>query len=152
MSDSLKLQAEDEEDITIMSAYLQDAVTVASDMVYQPKSYRFVIMLNRYTWEKQCAEMGYAACQRIRCGLHFNSVLKVTSQNIPLDSKTHPLELLAIETNGQEKGLHVIDFIFSGDGIIRLETEVIDAQMEDIGDPWPAKCHPKHEILDNLKA
>lgn len=52
----LKLRAEDTEDIIILSACLQDAITMMADIIYQPKARRFVMMLNRYIWENCCAE------------------------------------------------------------------------------------------------
>ena len=153
----LRLRAEDIEDITIMSAYLQDAITMMGDIVYQAKSRRFVMMLNRFLWENCCPETGEIlddkemGCSRIRTGLHFDDVLKITSQNIPTSRKEHPLELLSMEAWPHEDDKFHVDFIFSGNGIIRLECEMISAHMKDIGAPWSAKCHPKHEILDALK-
>lgn len=152
----LKLKAEDLEDLTIISAYLQDAVTIMADMVYQQKARRFVVMLNRFLWERDCADAAATAegemdCCRIRTGLHFNDVLKVSSHNISTALKTHPLELLSIEAYRLETGTYNVDFIFAGDGVIRLECEVISAYMKDIGEPWRAKCHPKHKVLEALQ-
>jgi len=127
------------------------------DIVYQNKSRRFVMMLNRYVWENRHPESGKVthhkdlACDRIRTGLHFEGVLKISSQNIATSFKEHPLELLDIEVHQLENKSYHVDFIFSGDGVIRLECEMIAAQMQDLGDSWPAKCHPKHEILDALQ-
>jgi len=155
--EKLKLRAEDIEDITIISAYLQDAITMMRDIVYQQKSRRFVMMLNRYVWENRCPETGRIigdremACSRIRTGLHFDDVVKISSQNIATSLKDHPMELLAIEAEKLPDDLFLVDFIFSGDGIIRLECETLSAHMQDIGAPWPAKCHPKHEILEVLQ-
>ena len=154
----LRLKAEDQEDLVVMSAYLQDAVTVMEDIRWLPAERRFVLMLNRYTWEQTCAETGKPltedgkACHRVRTGLHFNDVLKVTRQNFPIKIKSHVLELLAIEAAQQgDGGNWLIDLIFAGDEVVRLEAEIIDAQMQDIGHPWPAKCHPKHKILETLR-
>ncbi len=157
----LKLRAEDRTDVTILSAYLQDAITMMGDITYQHKGRRFVMMLNRYVWENRCPETGDAlvregqnvsmACCRIRTGLHFDDVLKINSQNITMTAKDKPLELLSIETYETETKTFHVDFIFSGEGIIRLECEIISAHMQDIGAPWPAKCHPKHDILDAIQ-
>jgi len=155
--EKLKLRAEDIEDITIMSAYLQDAITMMGDIVYLHESRRFVIMLNRYVWENRCPDTGDSLpekntpCSRIRTGLHLDGVLKIGSQNIAVSRKEHPLELLSIETYQREDKTFQVEFIFSGEGIIRLECEMISAHMQDIGDAWPAKCHPKHEILNALQ-
>ncbi len=154
MTTGLKLKAQDDEDLTIISAYLQDAVTVVGDFNFDTKNRIFAMMVNRYLWE----EYGRADekerknnCHRIRTGCHFENILNVTAQNVPQKNKKHVLELLAIETGALENGNIAIDLIFAADGVLRLEAELIDAHMQDIGDPYPAKCHPMHEVLDNLK-
>lgn len=155
--DKLKLRAEDIEDITIMSAYLQDAITMMGDIAYLRESRQFIIMLNRYVWENRCPDTGKILpekgmpCSRIRTGLNFDDVMKISSHNIATPMKEHPLELLAVEAIQLEDKTFHVNFIFSGDGIIRLECEMISAHMQDIGDIWAAKCHPKHEILNALQ-
>lgn len=154
--EKLKLRAEDMEDITIMSAYLQDAITIMGDITYLHQSRRFVMMLNRYVWENRCPETGDTLssdcppCSRIRTGLHFDDVLKISSQNVTTSLKGHPLELLSIEAEKLENDTYLVDIIFAGNSVIRLTCEMISAHMQDIGKSWPAKCHPKHQILDAL--
>ena len=115
-------------------------------------------MLNRYVWENRCPDTGQALpgmaapCSRIRTGLHFDDVLKISSQNISTSRQEHPLELLSIEARQMDDKIFHTDFIFSGDGIIRLECEMISVHMQDIGETWPAKCHPKHVILNALQS
>ncbi|MCC3861169.1 DUF2948 family protein [Pseudemcibacter aquimaris] len=152
MEKGLKLKAQDHEDLTIISAYLQDAVTVVGDFSFSPRERLFALMINRYQWE----EHGIGSkdqkhnCHRIRTGCHFENVLKVSAQNIPQGDKSHVLELLAIEAGELENGNIAIDLIFAADAVIRLETELIEASMQDIGEPYKAKCHPKHGILEGL--
>ena len=153
MGKGLKLKAEDKEDLTIISAYLQDAVTVVGDFTFSPKERIFAMMVNRYQWEEQ-KKLGDCedgqCCQRIRTGCHFANVLSVSAQNIPQDNKKHILELLAVEPLELDNGNIAIDLIFAAEGLIRLETELIDASMQDVGKPYAAKCHPKHQVLDTL--
>ena len=153
MGKGLKLKAEDKEDLTIISAYLQDAVTVVGDFTFSPKERIFAMMVNRYQWEEQ-KKLGNCkdgqCCQRIRTGCHFANVLSVSAQNIPQDNKKHILELLAVEPLELDNGNIAIDLIFAAEGLIRLETELIDASMQDVGEPYAAKCHPKHQVLDTL--
>lgn len=153
MGKGLKLKAEDKEDLTIISAYLQDAVTVVGDFTFSPKERIFAMMVNRYQWEEQ-KKLGNCedgqCCQRIRTGCHFANVLSVSAQNIPQDNKKHILELLAVEPLELDNGNIAIDLIFAAEGLIRLEAELIDASMQDVGEPYAAKCHPKHQVLDTL--
>ena len=153
MGKGLKLKAEDKEDLTIISAYLQDAVTVVGDFTFSPKERIFAMMVNRYQWEEQ-KKLGNCedgqCCQRIRTGCHVANVLSVSAQNIPQDNKKYILELLAVEPLELDNGNIAIDLIFAAEGLIRLEAELIDASMQDVGEPYAAKCHPKHQVLDTL--
>ena len=153
MGKGLKLKAEDKEDLTIISAYLQDAVTVVGDFTFSPKERIFAMMVNRYQWEEQ-KKLGNCedgqCCQRIRTGCHFANVLSVSAQNIPQDNKKYILELLAVEPLELDNGNIAIDLIFAAEGLSRLEAELIDASMQDVGEPYAAKCHPKHQVLDTL--
>ncbi len=154
MSTGLKLRAQDNEDLTIISAYLQDAVTVVGDFDFNPKNRVFAMMVNRYLWEEYRnapKEERKHNCLRIRTGCHFENVLKVSALNFPQNKKTEALELLAIESGTLENENIAIDLIFSGDATLRLEAELIEAHMQDVGNPYPAKCHPMHEVLDNLE-
>ncbi|MDG1995962.1 MAG: DUF2948 family protein [Emcibacteraceae bacterium] len=153
MGKRLKLKAQDQEDLTIISAYLQDAVTVVGDFSYSHKTRIFALMINRYKWEDhQVSADGEdnKCCHRIRTGVHFENIISVSAQNIPQKDKKHVLELLAIELEELEDSNIAIDLIFAGDGVIRLKAELIEASMQDVGEAYKAKCHPKHEILDSL--
>ena len=47
----LKLTATDPEDLTVISACLQDAVTIASEINYVPRERRFAAVFSRFRWE-----------------------------------------------------------------------------------------------------
>ena len=40
-----------------------------------------------------------------------------------------------------------IKLIFSGEAIIKVNTEVIDVTLDDQGAPWESKTKPKHKFL-----
>ena len=48
----LRLIAEDADDLTVISASIQDAVTKAEHLRYESKRHRFSIELNRFRWEE----------------------------------------------------------------------------------------------------
>ena len=54
--DLLRLAAIDEEDLAVVSAYVQDAVLKVGDMVYLPRERRFAVGMNRFTRSKVRAE------------------------------------------------------------------------------------------------
>ena len=48
----LKLVARDADDMKVLSACLQDSVMKVADMAHLSQARRFVLMVNRYCWEK----------------------------------------------------------------------------------------------------
>ena len=56
MQSNLKLLANDEKDLAVFSAYLQDAIIVAQDIKFLLKNKTFACVFNRFMWED--AEQG----------------------------------------------------------------------------------------------
>jgi hypothetical protein len=139
----LKLLAQDEEDLKIISAHLQDAVMRIGDLAYLPRQHRFVAILNRFCWEG-CPEESIG--ERVLTGLHFDSVLKVQSQNLRQDNPDAVAELLALNFTPENDGGGIIDMLFAGGGRIRLQVECIDAAMRDMSEPRPAVARPEHDL------
>jgi hypothetical protein len=139
----LRLIAHDEEDLKILSAHLQDAVLRIGDLAYLPQRRRFVMVANRYCWE--CEGQGEAGL-RMRCGVHFDSVLKVRAQNLRQDAPETPMELLAVTYTAGEDAAGIVDLSFAGGGRIRLEVECVDAALADLAGPWPAAAKPVHRL------
>jgi len=54
---------------------------------------------------------------------------------------------LAIETSFLNDKSYDIKLIFSGDAIIKISAEVIEATLDDQGKPWDSKTKPKHNFL-----
>lgn len=119
------LLAEDDEDLQIISAQLQDAVARLGDLVYLPRARRFAGLFNRFRWEdcKDAKDRGL----RVRAGLHFNGVLGVKSHKLRRDNADAVVELLAIRFVPGRDGAGTIELLFAGGGAIRLEVECIDA-------------------------
>ena len=140
---ALRLLAEDDEDLKIVSAHLQDAVIRIGDMIFQPKHHRFVAVLDRFCWEG-CGAAGPGS--RVRAGLHFDSVLKVQSQNMRQTDPEAVAVLLAIEFTPSGEGAGYIDLFFAGGGRIRLHVECIDAVLRDMAEPRPAVARPAHDL------
>jgi hypothetical protein len=139
----LRLIAQDEEDLKILSAHLQDAVVKIADLAYLPQSRRFAMVLNRYCWE---AHQANNAGLRMRTGLHFDSVLNVRAANVRQDAPEAVMELLAIAFTPSGEGAGTVDLSFAGGGRIRLEVECIDAGLSDLAGPWPAAARPEHKL------
>ena len=139
----LKLIGKNEEDLKVISAYLQDSVVVVKDIVFLKKNRTFIMILNRFMWED--VERGvFRKNKRIRCALKFAEVLKVKSKNINQKNKNKPLECLAIESTFTTNENYKINIFFSGGALITLICETIEVIMHDLGKPWNVKHVPKH--------
>jgi len=134
------LAAQDAEDLTILSARLQDAAAKLGDFAFLPGKLRFAGVVNRLKWE----EGGKA---RVRAGLHFDGVLAVKTQNVKLGAKDAVVAILAVTftPNGVEDPAGTVEIVLAGGGTIRLEVECIAAELSDLTQPWAARSTPDHE-------
>ena len=142
---NLKLTGKNEEDLKIISAYLQDSVVIVKDIVFLKKNRTFIMILNRFMWED--LEKGvFNKNRRIRSAIKFEEVLEVNSKNINQKNKNKALEYLAIKCSLVSNNFFKIKIFFSGDSIITLISEVIEVTMNDLGKPWKVKYFPTHKI------
>jgi Protein of unknown function (DUF2948) len=133
----LKLRAEDEEDIRVISAILQDAMVAVGDMGYVGEDRRFILVASRLRRESASAGL-----ERIRCGIWFDEVETVWRQRFSPRDAERILVLLAIRCDGD----NVLRIDFSGGAGIRLEVGRILCHLDDIGEPWPTRQAPRHPV------
>ena len=142
---NLKLLGENQEDLKVISAYLQDSVLVVKDMVFLKQNRAFIMIVNRFMWED--VEKGvFRKNKRIRCAVKFEEVIKVESKNINQKNKNRPLECLAIKCSSIFDETYKIKIFFAGDSVITIISEVIEVAMHDLGKPWDVKHVPIHKI------
>ncbi len=144
MSELLKLRAEDLEDLEVISACLQDALTSVSDMAFLSEEARFAVVFSRFMWEVVDPAPG-AEGMRIRSGLHFEGVRKVVTQGVDQEHRTGLIPLLALTAEATTPGVEVT-FEFGGGGRLRLEADSLDARLSDTGSPWPTANRPDHAL------
>ena len=143
---NLKLIAKTEEDLRVVSAYLQDSIVSISDIANLKQNKIFLMQLNRFMWED--VEKGvFRKNKRIRTILKFENVLEVHSKNINQSKKNKFLDFLAIESNIMPDNNYVMKITFAGDSIIKLISEVIEVTLDDQGEAWDTKNKPKHRTL-----
>ncbi|MDC0938078.1 DUF2948 family protein [Pelagibacteraceae bacterium] len=143
---NLKLIARTEEDLRVVSAYLQDSIASISDIANLKKNKIFLMQLNRFMWED--VEKGvFRKNKRIRTILKFENVLEVHSKNINQSKKDKFLDFLAIECSTVPDNNYVMEIIFAGDSIIKIISEVIEVTLDDQGEAWDTKNKPKHKTL-----
>ena len=142
---NLKLLGRNEEDLKVISAYLQDSVVTIKDIVFLKENRTFVMMVNRFMWED--IEKGvFRENKRIRSAIKFEEVVKVQSKNINQKNKNKPLECLAINSHEMNDKGYKINIFFAGNSVITMSAETLDITLNDIGESWNVKHIPKHEI------
>ncbi len=138
----LKLTATDPEDLTVISACLQDAVTIASEINYVPRERRFAAVFSRFRWEDNHRD---GAKRWVKAGVHFNGVLAVQQKDVSRSSD-QVLELLALSATPGTDGAASLQLDFAGGSSVRLNCECIDVTLTDIGEPWVGQRLPKHPV------
>ncbi len=133
------LAAQDAEDLTILSARLQDAVGQLGDFAWLPKQRRFAAIVNRLKWEE-------GGKTRVRAGLHFDGVLAVRTRNVKLGAGNAVVSILALTFTpaAVDDPAGTIEIVLAGGGAIRLEVECIAAELSDLTQPWTARGTPNH--------
>ena len=157
MSEQLKLRAADDEDISVISACMQDALISCSELSFLPGERRFVALAKRFKWEN-CPdfmqERAAAPCSsydRTNCVLVIDDVTGVRLFDLRKPENCDLLELLALaveEGNEEEGDPARLVLFFAGGGVIRLEVGRILCHLEDLGEPWTTSrrpCHPLDE-------
>ena len=140
MSPPLKLLAEDADDLEVISAALQDAVTRIGDIRYERRGRRLTIAFNRFRWEAE-GDRG----ERVLAGLQLGGVEKVRARNLRRDARDAVLELLALTFEPGEAPGGRVTFAFADDGDLACQVECIDAALADVSAPWPAPHKPGHQ-------
>ena len=142
MPGSLKLRAEDDDDLAVISAILQDALVTVGEMVFLPEEQRFVLVANRFRWEPQ-GDGPRHDFERILTGLRVDGVRKVQRRGFHPREAERILALLAIRA---EPGALLFDF--AGGSSIRLDVERVLCHLDDFGEPWPTRWRPRHPVED----
>ena len=141
----LNLTGKNEEDLNIISAYLQDSIVLTKDITFLKKNKSFIMMANRFMWED--VEKGlFRDAKRIRTAIKFENVIKVKSKNISQRNASKALEFLAMKCDINDNQNKKIKIFFAGNSAIFLILEAIEIVMNDLGEPWNVKSIPKHEF------
>ncbi|MFN4088860.1 MAG: DUF2948 family protein [Alphaproteobacteria bacterium] len=137
----LKLRAQDDEDLQILSACLQDALVPLGDMLYEPSAGRFAMVVNRFMWEAPPERRadGDAVHARIHGILSVHEVTGVQLRGIDRSRTKEPLCLLGLQRQGE-----AIHLEFAGGGTIRVTAAALHVYLEDMGEPWPTVWRPTH--------
>jgi hypothetical protein len=138
----LKLLAKDAEDLTVMSACLQDALAPVGDIAWLKDEQRLLIAFNRFMWEQGGEDSGGdLVYYRIHSVLSLDGVGRVRSRGYDLKDRDRMLSFMSLRP--VDGGL---DLVFAEDAQIRVEAESVAAALADQGDPWPTRWKPGHDL------
>jgi hypothetical protein len=126
----LLLLAHDADAVPTISALVQSAAVRVTDIVYDQRARRVVLLTSRYRWE-------HDDLTRIRSALRIESVVCVARRRWPADAV---LELLALTLGGD-----ALTLTFAGGTTLRVIVECPDLTLEDISAPWPATREPRYD-------
>ncbi len=154
----LKLRAEDQEDLRVIAACLQDALIPLSDIHYVDSERRLILVANRFRWEN-CPDLPEAPShsqdgidcsnyERVNCGILFDNISAVRRRGLDQRDRGRILELLTMNVETGENGRMAVTMLFAGGAAIRLEGADIKCRISDIGEPWPTQFRPNHPTDD----
>jgi hypothetical protein len=139
----LKLLALDSDDLAVISAHIQDSVFKLSDVRYEAKRGQFALQFNRFVWENSSASQSQNA--RCRAGLCIKRVEAVRSTGINRQETDKVHSLLALQFTQKDDGPNgTLELILSGNGIIALDVECVEAQFADVSGSWDTQSKPEH--------
>jgi hypothetical protein len=154
MTAPLKVIARDAEDLAVVAACLQDALIPLNEMRYLPQERRFIMVANRFRWERAAqgkqapaqegdasfdSDEDFGATQRTNAGICIDRVLAVRSRNIDRSRPDDFLSLLSLQLDGNRLSL-----LFAGGGVIQVEIEALALYLSDLGKAWPTQWQPEH--------
>ncbi|MGO1121252.1 DUF2948 family protein [Rhodovibrionaceae bacterium A322] len=161
----VKLRAKDLGDMDVVASCLQDAIIPSTEMTFLESDNRFVMVANRFMWEKSpekmeqlgdeegdAADASFEDVQakeayfRVNCAITVDKVKKVLRKGFAPGGSALMLNLLTIATEKNR-----ITFYFSNNSALRLETGGISVHTEDLGEPWPTWSRPDH-FTDDAEA
>ena len=129
--EQLRLIALDADDLSVISAHVQDARIQAADIVWRQDEKRLVVGLNRLDWAQTLS--GGTAPRRLLAALRFDRVLACKSRNIDLEQPEAVLELVGIEFHPTEPPGGSALLLFSQGGALRLDVECLECELTDLG-------------------
>lgn len=144
----LHLIAQDAEDLAVLSALVQDAVFVGSDLTFRVKQRRFAILLTRFRWEDRAtAEAAGRPYERVRSLLVIEDVGAVRSAGFDREDKAQTLSLLSLAYAAGPDGTGVLTLALAGGGTLALEVEALEVRLEDVTRPHAAASArvPQHD-------
>ena len=144
----INLGALDREDLTVLSAIVQDAVFPVTEIRWDATHRRLLLLLNRFRWEdNEKAKRQGRDVERVQSLLVFENVIKVASQGVDRARADMVLSVLSLDAKEADGAENVV-ITLAGDGAIRVTCEAIEVTLKDVTRPYLAasKKTPWHPV------
>jgi len=142
MSGSLKLRAESEDDLVVISSALQDAILKVGEIAYNSRGRFVTLRLSRFKHEQNNKN------ERVKTGLRIDSILKVRSRGLDRrdpDAYAVLLSMHFAETSiSTDDPSGVIHLVLAGGGELALEVECVDVILADTNEARETDKLPLH--------
>lgn len=145
----LRLRADDDEDLAVLSACLQDGLVAVRDVAYLPAERRLVLIVNRYRWEAgESGPADEAKGERVICTLAMDGVQQVRQQGIDRRKSGQFLSILQLRRAEGPADPPAVEIVFAGQAAIRATLDRFQVRAEDVEEPYPTAWRPKHPLDD----
>jgi len=142
MSTHLRLKAETQADLQIISAAMQDAILRVGGIDYNARGRFLTLRATRFRHEGEQSE-------RIEAGLRLDGILNIRSRGLKRsdpDAMAVLLDIDYVEDETPPGG--IMTFVFAGGGEIRASVEALDLMLADVAEPRLTDKTPLHPDLD----
>ena len=140
----IKLVIKSPQDVTMLSAFLQDGLIAHHDIHFDKARAELVMVVDRYRWEESAARN-----ERVLMGLRIGKVSAIMQKNMvapdsdPGASLFYNLLQFAYEKG--DDGAQALIFTFSAGAALRLVIDDLMMSAGDIAPPRPAMGRPTHD-------
>ncbi len=139
----IKLRAEDEEDVQVISTLLQDSLVPSKSLHYDEKEKTFSFLVNRFRWEASAKDDQLEQNERVFAMLLFENVTAVKKENFPdTEGEVHH-NLLCLKADGTQ-----ITCYFSAQEQLIIQFSKLKLKLRDVSEPWPTEICPIHHPAD----
>ena len=144
---AINLVVRSAEDVTMLSAFLQDGLIAHHDIHFDQDSAQVMMVVDRYRWEVDASRT-----ERVLMGLRIGKVEGLSQKKMrPQDQAQtglvfyNLLQLAYEEDNSSGKtGKGTLLFTFSAGAALRLDVGGLMMSAGDIAPPRPAVATPQH--------
>ena len=135
---SLKLLANDADDLKIIAAALQDAILRVGDIRYDPVARAVSLRMTRFRHEANKA-------QRVECGVRIDGVMGLQSRGIEQGKHDAFMVVLDVTYEEADAPAGFVDITLAGGGALRLTVEGLDLILSDVGEGRATTAKPDHD-------